>query len=273
MLDPMGFLGRLFRGSKHDRAIGASVLVRGPSTGLTSAPDLDVLARRLQARGRKVVREESMLRFSGPSERDVPALVAVLGPLPAMPAPLLEELCDSAWWWDQARAECRGHAAVVAVQVAEGKGEPLLRRRAVSEVAAAVARESDGVGVVWSDAAGLYEASTFCELVESSTGDEPPTPYWVSLRIAAVGRRRVFLSTGLSAFGMREIEIEVPPRDPEGFARVLHDVLRVAVTRDRRLSVGQTVRLSETLGLRVVEVAASSLPGRPDVQKLELIGA
>lgn len=257
----MGFLGRMFSGSKPvDGAIGAAVLVRSGER-----PDLDAVARRVPA----VRREGDALLFRGPSERDEPIAVSVLGPLPPMPAALLDELADSAWWWEDARTAVRAHTNVIAVQVEGGRGDRVLRRRAVSAVAAALSH--DALAVVWNDAAGLYEASEFREHVEASSGDEPPTPFWISLRIATAGNRRVFVSTGLRAFDHREIEIEVPPREPEAFAAVLHQLLRIVVVRGGRLSVGDRIPLNEQVALRVVEVAGSSLPGRPDVLHLALV--
>jgi len=256
----MGFLGRLFSGSKpSDAAIGAAVLLSE-----RTPVDLDEVARRLASRGREVGWENGLLTLG-----DVQ--VTILQGLPAMPAPLLDELASSAWWWEDAKEACRGHAQVVAVQVAEGRGDRVTRRRAVSDVAALVARVAPAVAVVWNDAAGLYEAPVFCEHVEAAAADEAPTAFWISLRIAEVGRRRVFVSTGLSAFAHREIEIDVPPRNAEDFARVLHDLFRIIVLRGGRMTVGQTLQLSEQLGLRVVEVGASSLPGRPDVIQLAVV--
>lgn len=263
----MGLFGRLFPGSKQvDPVIGAWVLLSGP------APELSEVVRHLRGRGKTVAEDEGRIVVAGPSEKDEPTRVSMTR-LDPMPAPLLDELVRSAWWWSDA-GSCRGHERVVALQAAEGTGDRLLRRRAVSEVAAAVARLSPTVGVVWTDAAGLYEPEEFCEHVEASSGDHPPTPFWVSLRLLTTSRGQLLVSTGLEAFGSRELEIEASGAsalvDPQQLAAVLHGLIRVMLVKGGVLSVGDKIPLSETVRLHVVEVGASSIPGRRDAFHLSL---
>jgi len=248
----------LFKRGEKDGAISVAVLVKGARE--FSAPDL---GQRLRARGIKAERGDDAPRQSlGMKFNDQPMMIAP--EFPAVPPGQLLELAEGAWWWPEAHERCREHTHVIAIGVPEGRGDRVERRRIASEVALAISRAQDAVGILFRDGEALHEPESYQSALD---GDRLPTPLWISIRVAELAATRFFFTTGMEAFGLREIEMNVPPRESIDQATLLHDLIGWALRNRTRLTPGPTIGRTPEEKL-VVSIEASRIPGRRDVVRL-----
>jgi len=246
-----------FGKGEKDRAISVAVLVKGARQ---FSPD--ALAARLKTRGIKAEPGKDAPRQSfGMIFNDQPMMI--VPEFPAVPAGQLVELCEGAWWFPDALETCREHTHVIALGVPEGRGDRLERRRLASEVALAIARETDAVGILFRDGELLYSADHAQGELDK---DGTPLPLWISIRVAELAGIRFFFTTGLEAFEHREIEMNVPPRESLDHAAFLYDCMTRALRNSTKIIPG-----GGTFGGKselVVSIEGSRIPGRRDVVRL-----
>jgi len=247
----------LGKGEK-DRAVSVAILVKDKRD---FSPD--ELAARLKGRGIKAERGKDAPRQSlGMTFNDQPMMI--VPDFPAIPAGQLVELSEGAWWWPEALERCREHTHVVALGVPEGRGDRLERRRLASEVALAIARQQEAVGILWRDGECLFEQGLAERVLNS---DAPATRLWISIRVAQLGTSKFFFTTGLEAFDHRELEMDVPPRESLDQAALLHGLMGWALRNRTRIVPGGTIGRTPDEKL-VVTIEASRIPGRRDAVRL-----
>lgn len=250
--------GRLFASGEKDRAISVAVLVKGAHE--FSAVEL---TQRLRGRGIKAERGEDAPRQSlGMKFNDIPMML--VPEFPAVPPGQLLELGEAAWWWPEAHERCRDHTHVVAIGVPEGRGDKVERRRVASEVALAVARMHASPAILWRDAEALHEPDAFARALDA---EETMARAWISVRVAELAGTKFFFTTGCEAFGHRELEMNVPPRESVDQAHLLQDLLGWAIRHGTRIAPGTTIGRTPEERL-TVSIEGSRIPGRRDVVRL-----
>ena len=87
-----------------------------------------------------------------------------------MPGPIpwadLEGPCATSWWWPEATDKMRGHKYHFIVTVMGGTIPPVERRVILTNLCAAVIRNSDAVGVYWAEGTLVHAPEAFLEQSE-----------------------------------------------------------------------------------------------------------
>lgn len=169
---------------------------------------------------------------------DVPASAAVLEPGPFNPA------------WPDAATEAAQHKAHIVVI---GLGDPadreaiLAKARAVTMLAAAIARLVPAIGVTWVDAANLIRAEDFVSMTERMGPDFDALRFWVRIMLARgeltpEGEETSMAGTlGLGLFGLRELEYALSPLDPVFLLQHAYSSSAYLLRSGKSLSDGETI--------------------------------
>jgi hypothetical protein len=153
--------------------------------------------------------------------------------------------------WPNAEKEAARHKAHIVVI---GLEDPIDREaahakaRAVTVVAAALARIVPAIGVTWADGANLVPAAAFLQMTKDIGGaGANAVPFWVRIMLARGengpdGKPTVKAGTlGLRIFGLRELEYAAAPLDPGFLMQHAYSIAEYLLRSGKRLADGETI--------------------------------
>jgi hypothetical protein len=193
---------------------------------------------------------------------DAPAPAAILQPGP-FPNPL----------WPNATTEAARHKAHIVVI---GLGDPidrvaaLAKARAVTLVAAAIARLVPAIGACWVDGANLVKADTFISITENiGQADANAVPFWIRLMVARAQPGQngedmtVGATLGLRAFGLREVEYAPVSIEPNFIMQHAYSVSDYLIRSGKSLSSGETIGVTEQIGFAISHADKGNFSSSP----------
>jgi hypothetical protein len=152
--------------------------------------------------------------------------------------------------WPNAETEAahKAHIVIVGLQDPTDRDAALAKARAVTLIAAAIARLVPAVGATWADAANLVRASAFVEMTKDiGQPDGNAVPFWVRIMLAK-GEAKLFgkptmsaATLGLRIFGSRELEYAPAALDPGFLIQHAYSIAEYLLTSGRRLADGETL--------------------------------
>jgi hypothetical protein len=153
--------------------------------------------------------------------------------------------------WPNAEKEAARHKAHIVVI---GLEDPIDREaahakaRAVTVVAAALARIVPAIGVSWVDGANLVPAAAFLQMTKDiGSAGANAVPFWVRIMLARGdngpgGKPTVKAGTlGLRIFGLRELEYAAAPLDPGFLMQHVYSTAEYLLRSGKRLADGETI--------------------------------
>ena len=165
----------------------------------------------------------------------------------AYPADELEYFCDRAWWWPEAEqgiANAKNHLLVAVLG-----GEDRVTRSIILTYLTAAALDSiSALAVVWGAAATIRSCEDFLEECERARRGDTPLPLllWLELQVyQADDGTSIFYSTGMQAFGHREVEVHKSTLAPGALIDSIFPLLLYIVTEDIEFNDGDTFGMSE----------------------------
>ncbi len=181
---------------------------------------------------------------------DAPAPAAVLEP-----GPFLNPL------WPNAAVEAarhKAHIVIIGLDDPADRKAALAKARAVTLLAAAIARLVPAIGVSWADGANLVKAEAFIEMTKTiGQPDANAVPFWVRVMMAegpstARGEQTIAAGTlGLRIFGLRELEYAPGPLDPEFLMQHAYSVSEYLLRSGKRLRDGETIGVEGHTGFAI----------------------
>ena len=190
-----------------------------------------------------------------------------------MPAPIpwssLDGPCQTARWWPQAEEVLRKHTHHFIVSLMGGPESPLERHLWLTKFVAAVMELSDAAGVYWGAGTVVHNPKLFCDLAEVAEPDDYMPQLWIDMRIWSERRRAYFATTGLSAFGLPEIEVEGAKLNPRELMEFCENVIRYVIGRGEPIPDGDTLGRSAAEKIRVRHLPSMWERDGP-VMKLEM---
>jgi hypothetical protein len=173
-----------------------------------------------------------------------------------MPAPIpwgdLEGPCQTARWWPEAEEEMRKHTNHFIVSLMGGPDGPLDRHIWLTKFVAAVMELSDAAGVYWGSGTVVHKPELFCELAAVASPDDYTPQLWIDMRIWGDKDRRVFFATtGLSAFGLPEIEVDGARWNPGELMEFCGNIITYVINRGEPLPDGDTIGRSDTEKIQI----------------------
>ncbi|MBI5532604.1 MAG: DUF4261 domain-containing protein [Deltaproteobacteria bacterium] len=185
----------------------------------------------------------------------------------------LEGPCATAWWWPEAADVLRSANAHLIVAATGASGDPFERHLRATSVVAAVIASTKSLGVYWGGAATVHAAAEFTAQADAASRELLPLRLWVDFRIEPQGNDHfLFATTGLSAFGLMEVECVAHVGSPDEIERLDGRVFSVAhylCDHGPVLLDGHTIGMSEDEHIQIRH-QASCWPGRGKVIRLYL---
>lgn len=158
----------------------------------------------------------------------------------------LEGPCRCAWWWPEAAERMQAHRAHAIVALADHSGSSLERHLLLTQLAAVVAATSSAAGVFWSAGAVVHAPAAFVALANVVSAEEVLPELWINLRVAEnADQTRCLFTTGLEAFGQREIEIPSSQRSAEEIVQFAYRVIQYLLVSGASLQDGETIGRSD----------------------------
>jgi hypothetical protein len=183
--------------------------------------------------------------------------------------PDLEEACAAAWWWEQAEEQLAAHKAHLLVSLAPTGEDSVTRHVRLSRVVAVLLAQCDALGVYWPDGGIVHEPKAFAEQAADLAPDNLHPGLWIDLHISPKDDESWALYTvGLSAFGLKEIEIQSTTRDPPAVYELCTDVIRYLLASGEEIEDGGAISRSDDEQIEV-RYGPSMFPEDGEVMLLE----
>jgi hypothetical protein len=187
------------------------------------------------------------------------ALGLVHIPMPVPPGDL-EGPTALAWHWPDANVEVARHRSHVIVHAGSSTLTPVDLRLLHSKLAAAVAAISGGLGVYVGDAMLLRAAGDYIDEARDASSDAVPTMLWVGLNPVSDDGALSAYTTGLTNFGLRELEVHRSSRPAAEVLGTLADVATYQLRSGRGFGDGDTFGASEAERIPVRHTRSAFLP-------------
>ena len=171
-------------------------------------------------------------------------------PMP-VPAGDLEGPVAVAWHWPEAAQVVPAHRAHVIVHAGSTTLGALDLRLLVTKLAASVLSVSGGVGVDVGDAMLVRSAADYLSDAAEATRDNLPILSWVGFNPVGEDGRLSAYTTGLTAFGLPELEVRESALTPPELFGTLADLANYELSTGKVLRDGDTFGASETDRTRV----------------------
>ena len=171
-------------------------------------------------------------------------------PMP-VPAGDLDGPVAVAWHWPAAAQVVPTHRAHVIVHAGSTTLDALDVRLLLTKLAASVLSVSDGVGVHVGDAMLVRSAADYMSDAAQASRDNLPILSWVGFNPVREDDRLSAYTTGLTAFGLHELEVRGSALTPPELFGTLADIANYELSTGRVLNDGDTFGASESDRRRV----------------------
>lgn len=164
----------------------------------------------------------------------------------AIPWADLEGPCRSAWYWPEAAAALRDHAAHVAIVLLPQGQDRISAALALTSLVAAVAASANAAGVFWTSGGLVHAPEAFISYCREPGGEYLPLNLWIdfSLMRNDDGTCSLF-TTGMEEFDLMEIEVHGSREDPELLLERAFKMAHYLLENGPIVEDGETVELSD----------------------------
>jgi hypothetical protein len=169
----------------------------------------------------------------------------------SLPAPIppqeLEGPVALAWHWPTAREEVDAHQGHIIVHASSTDAHPVDVWRLHSRLVAAVLATTPSLGVYVGDAMMVRSRADWLDEALATEGDALPILLWVGINpVREEDGRASAYTTGLSSFGIMELEVRGSARSFQEVIAGLGDAALYLLGTGARLGNGETFGFSET---------------------------
>jgi hypothetical protein len=176
--------------------------------------------------------------------------------------------CDAAWYWPEAAASLRPHAAQLSLTAENASGDAIDMMLALTRVTAAVADVAQALGIYLRGARQVHKVEDFVSEAQTATREQLPLYLWVRFSISEESDATLTLATsGMVAFELMEVEFPHCSLDAQTLMDRAFNIAHYLLERGPVLAHGHTIGISATEKFRVSHVR--SLRGDALVYRLE----
>ena len=118
----------------------------------------------------------------------------------------LTSACEMAWLWPEATSALTAHCAKIEVSLYGTRLEPVRAALITTAFTAAVAANSSAAGIRWNAGLVVQSPEHFVEAALHLPTGHLPVECWVHLGLAVDAGRTTVVTSGMTAFGLPEIE-------------------------------------------------------------------
>ena len=236
----MSFLGRILRHSEPaQNATHALAMVM-----LEDAASIDIAAivQELNGASSAVLQGAEWEANEGVATATLPggALGLAVLPVPIPPGDL-EGPVKLAWHWPDAATAVASHTAHVIVHSGSTTLSRVQVRLALTKLVGVVLKHSDAVGVYVGDALLVRSAHDYAADASSASPDALPLLSWIGFQLVREDAGYSVYTTGLTHFGLKELEARRPTRPVEEVLGMLAEVAHYQIATGRIIGDGETV--------------------------------
>jgi hypothetical protein len=172
---------------------------------------------------------------------------ATLIPRP-IPWTQLEGPCATAWYWPEATAEMRDHAAHLLIAVVDEGGKAVEKAATLTRLTAAAVAATPSVGVFWGPGRLVHAPGAFAEQAIQMRPDNLPLFLWIDFRVEQTdeGVYRLY-STGLEALGESEIEVARFDGNPQELLDFVYNFAHYMIDQKKLIRDGDTIGLTDAV--------------------------
>jgi hypothetical protein len=246
----MSLLRRLFRREKPRRPAGQALVMvlLNDAESFSGPAALDYLAAHWADLPSVVGREAQ----DAVTVASIPGGTVGLMHMPIpVPAGDLEGPVAVAWHWPEAADVVPAHRAHVIVHAGSTTLDALDLRILVTRLAASALAVSDGVGVYVGDAMLVRSAADYLSDAAQASRGNLPILSWVGFNPVHEDDRLSAYTTGLTAFGLLELEVRGSAMTPPELVGTLADLANYQLSTGKALRDGDTFGASETARTQV----------------------
>jgi hypothetical protein len=181
----------------------------------------------------------------------------------------LEGPAATAWYWPEASAALRHHAAHLLVALVDEGGRPIEKAMTLTRLVTAVAAASPSVGIFWGPGRLVHSPEAFIEQAVQMSEGNLPLFLWVDFRIeeSASGGVRLF-TTGLEALGATEMEVRDYGGDAQELLNYAYNIAHYQLDQRKVIRDGDTIGLTDEVQV-TAHRGLSMLGGEMEVLQLE----
>ena len=149
--------------------------------------------------------------------------------------------------WPCAESDIAQHRQHVAVFAGSQTADAIAVHLLASRVAAATLAVANGIGIYVGHAMLVRDAAGYINDISSASREDPPVTTWIGFNPVNDEGAFSAYTTGLTAFGFRELEVRRPAISPdEAFNRLMN-------IASYQLSTGRVINDDETIGYSEAE--------------------
>ena len=198
---------------------------------------------------------------------DLTAAVTLI-PRP-IPWTQLEGPCATAWYWPEATAEMRDHAAHLLIAVVDEGGKAVEKAETLTRIVAAATASSTSIGIFWGPGRLVHNAGAFVEQAVQMRADNLPLFLWIDFRLEQIDDEVYRLySTGLEALGESEIEVTRFDGHPQELLDFVYNISHYLIDQKKIIRDGDTIGLTDEVQV-TAHRAPSMLGGDLEVIQLQ----
>lgn len=154
----------------------------------------------------------------------------------------LEGPCDVAWWWPEARQRMQEHKAHAILAMIDHSGSAVERHVLLTQMAAAVVANADVAGIYWTSGGVVHSPEALLTLSAALSPDNLLPELWIDMRLVKDPQgAHQFFTTGMEAFGHREIEIPCSHQSAEEIYGFVYGVIKYVLSSDQFIRDGETI--------------------------------
>jgi hypothetical protein len=196
------------------------------------------------------------------------AVAASLMPIP-VPSNDLAGPVAVAYHWPDAATVIAGHEQHAIIFARSDTVDAVDVHLLVSRLAAASLEVANGIGMYVGHAMLVRDAAGYISDISSASREEVPVTAWVGFNAVNDEGALAAYTTGLTAFGFRELEIRRTSLEPDTVMNTLMNVASYQLSTGRVLKHGETIGYSETQR-NTVRYAPSAFIPEMEVAVIEL---
>jgi hypothetical protein len=160
----------------------------------------------------------------------------------------IEGPCKTAWWWPDATTDLKRHVAHALVLNLDNRrdSDAVEMCMSLTKVVAAVAATTESIGIYWGNGTVVHTTEHFVAEAKELRRELLPLQLWIDFRIENRPDGRLLFTTGMTAFGHKEIEVQKSKCLPRRLLDVGFTVALYLLKKGPVLKHGDTIGSSMT---------------------------
>lgn len=149
-----------------------------------------------------------------------------------------------AWYWPDAAQQLGKHKAHLIVALVDESRDRIAKSMKLTRLVASLLPESRTVGMQWGGSRAVHEPGAFCQVAQQMSREDLPLHLWIDFQVEGnnQGGLRLY-TTGLAAFGKREIEIPNFFGEPQALLNHAYNLAHYLLEKDANIKDGEVVGL------------------------------